>query len=217
VIAVALLGGLAWAGALPARADQRDDEQEIYSYVNKQGRRVYVNDPGRLPAAVRKTARAVDLSHISLNRKLGEDLAQAVDRLWSRLIGSKECRRARQLRDKGWFGQFWQDHGHLAVFVGALLVLAIITPWILRRIGAPKWSRLMLFVVPLLLMLAIITHAAVKTGQAYREISATAELCEEDSAEAQTTAGKADVIKSLRARLERTHRDREQAMERLVR
>ena len=48
--------------------------QTIYTYTNAQGRKVYVNGIERVPKAFRAKAKPVDLSHVSLNRKVGMGL-----------------------------------------------------------------------------------------------------------------------------------------------
>ena len=69
VAAVLWLGGIAYAQSSPV----------FYSYEADSGRTVYVNRFSMVPPGKRSDARAVDLSHVSLNEELAEDLADAVE------------------------------------------------------------------------------------------------------------------------------------------
>ena len=69
-----------------------DDDETIYTYKNPNGGTVYVNGRQRIPTAFQQKALKVDLSDISLNGPIGEDLRRVVDTQYEAVLASDECR-----------------------------------------------------------------------------------------------------------------------------
>jgi hypothetical protein len=151
--------------------------QLIFVFTNKAGRRVYVNDPARVPPAYRAAAREVDLSQISTNQKLGQQLAEAIEAERQLLFASEPCRGARERKETGFFQLLWRRHGHLVLLGGAALALLFFTPLMMRRIGPSAWGRILTFTLPVLAMLAFWTTAVVKTNRAREALVAAQRLC----------------------------------------
>ncbi|MBK6848257.1 MAG: hypothetical protein IPG96_12240 [Proteobacteria bacterium] len=154
--------------AFPALAGDGDATQTIYRYRNPAGRTVYVNDLARVPAAQRPRARAVDLSRISLNEALGNDLQRAASQQVAALLGSRYCTGARRGAARGWWGTLWHVHGHLVLIGGALLLLLLGSPWLVRTLGVPQWSKLLLLALPALAFVALLSSSAVRASRTLR-------------------------------------------------
>jgi hypothetical protein len=185
---------LLWAaGCAPARAEG-PGAQTIYRYKNDRGRTVFVNGLRRVPERYRAGARPVDLSHISLNRQLGNELRTEVDRQLERL----EQRRQKQARvqrrtaggapcvprvtaigspDAGWPRELWRRHGHLVLISAVLLALLIATPFVVRRVQPERWVRLLMFVLPLLGAAVLMGYAALNTSRAVRGARQSIQRC----------------------------------------
>ncbi|MBK8481936.1 MAG: hypothetical protein IPL40_12295 [Proteobacteria bacterium] len=161
---------------LPARADDQA-AQTIYRYKNRAGRSVYVNGLERVPPARRQRARVVDLSRVSLNEALGTELQAAASQQVAALLGSGYCTGARRGAARGWWGTLWHDHGHLVLVGGALALLLLASPWLLRTIGGPQWSKVLLVALPALAVLALISSAAVKANRTLGELRGAADAC----------------------------------------
>jgi len=162
---------------VPARAGDGDATQTIYRYRNPAGRTVYVNDLARVPAAQRARARAVDLSRISLNEALGNDLQRAASQQVAALLGSRYCTGARRGAARGWWGTLWHVHGHLVLIGGALLLLLLGSPWLVRTLGVPQWSKLLLLALPALAFVALLSSSAVRASRTLRALRGAADAC----------------------------------------
>lgn len=195
-------------GPSPDGAESEMRAAPIYGYVNAQGRAVFVDDLSKLPAEHREEAREVDLSHVSLNLELGAELDAAVDRELARLSGSEPCREARaEAREPGW-RQTWERHGHL-IGIGAIALLLVLTaPWVMRRVDPPQWGRVLTLVLPVLLLLAIVTHTVQRASETIRETRELADLCDGQGDDPAATASPLARVHALRERIERRERER---------
>ena len=164
---------VAWTAWCPQAAA----EQTIYRYINASGRPSFVNELRRVPKAHRAEAKAVDLSRISTNRVLGEELQRAVDESIERLTASGYCLKLRKGARVGWFTLLWRRHGHLLVIAAVVLLLIGVSPWITARMPGPQWGRILLMVLPVLAMLALWTTAVVKTSRSSRLLRKAAAPC----------------------------------------
>ena len=110
VVVVLVLAGVAQAQSAPV----------FYSYAADSGRTVYVNRFSMVPPEKRSEARAVDLSQVSLNEDLAEELADAVEDELRYLKDSDPCAEARKEESAGAWRHVWRRHGPwlLANFLG---------------------------------------------------------------------------------------------------
>lgn len=190
--------------------------QTIYTYTNAEGRKVYVNGIERVPKRYRPKAKPVDLSHISLNRKLAQGLDDQVRAVYGKLMKSKFCARARASGGDGFVARVWRDHSPLVVIGGFALILLVMSPWIARRTSVPDWGRVLMIALPLLVTLAMIATAASRTSRALGVVRRTAELCTDDGKPKDTRA-KLDVIKALRVELEKAEAKRRAQLDKVTR
>ncbi|MCA9671776.1 MAG: hypothetical protein KC503_39525 [Myxococcales bacterium] len=190
--------------------------QTIYTYTNAQGRKVYVNGIERVPKAFRAKAKPVDLSHVSLNRKVGMGLEEHVRDVYGKLVRSKFCARARASGGEGFVARVWREHGAMVVIGGFALLLLVASPWIARRTSVPNWGRVLMIALPLLVTLGAITMAASRTSRALGVVRHTAELCTDDGKK-KSTAEQLSVIKALRVQLEKAEAKRRAQLDRVTR
>lgn len=177
-----LRAGIAVAAGIAstAVAEDRQQPQAIYRYTNRHGRTVYVNGIERVPPQQRRKARPLDLSHISLNRELGADLKQAVDEQLSWMLDSDYCESLRRRADGPWWRAAWRGNGHLIAIAAVLLAFLIGSPYLIRTIGAPRWGKLLLLLLPLLGFIAISSTVAVKASQSLAQLRTAADPCRHD-------------------------------------
>ncbi len=144
--------------------------QVLYRY-RAEGRIVYANDLERIPPPLRASAERVDLSRVSLNLEVGRGLRLETERELERLREADARRQAGVVAcDDGsgvlaWLGRGWREHGHLLAIAGLLLALALASPYLIRQLTPERWARLVTFVVPLLLALALATVSAARTSR----------------------------------------------------
>lgn len=156
-------------------------EKPVYRYTNAQGRAVYVNGLERVPARYRKKAKALDLTHISLNHQLGNELKRDVERRAAQLLVTDECGRRRAAVSAGFWRLLWRDHSHLLVIGGAMLLLILFTPWITKRIPGPAWSRLLMMVLPILVLAALWSTSAVQASRTLTALKKKARPCQRET------------------------------------
>lgn len=151
--------------------------QAIYRYVNRAGRAVYVNGLERVPVAQRARARAVDLSRISLNESLGNELQRAASKHAEGLLRSPYCTEARTGAARGFWGTLWHEQGHLVLIGGVALLLLVVSPWLVRLMGGSQWVKLLAVALPALAFLALVSSSAVRATRTLRELRGAAEAC----------------------------------------
>jgi hypothetical protein len=171
-----VIGGLLVADGRAPLASPEQERDQIYRYVDKAGRPVFVNGLHRVPARFRARARRIDLSKVSLNPELGRELHDEVEREYERLKAKlaalererRGCGEVREAGALGWLKRLWAEHGHLVVIGGLLLALGIATPFIVRHVPVDKWVRVLMVAVPLLACIAVMSVAAVRTSGVLR-------------------------------------------------
>lgn len=206
-----------WGWALADEAPQA-----IYEYVGPQGRRVYVNGIDRVPERYRKRSREVDLSHISLNEELAEDLKEAVDQQLGLLWRSDYCVTARDLAARPWWAVMWSRHSHLIAIGGVLLLFLLMSPFLVRSIGAPRWTKMLMVLLPLLAVMALGSTVAISTSRALGRVREAANPCrpEQFAEVGDTPAGQAQrvhLVQHLRQQIASAGRLRSERLERSLR
>ena len=156
----------------------------FYSYTGKSGRSVYVNRFSMVPPEKRSEARAVDLSEVSLNEALAEELADAVEDEIRFLKSSDPCAEARQERSAGAWRHVWHRHGPWVLASLAGIILVMMTPWMVARTPPGVWSRLLMVALPALAMTALVAVSATRATRSLEAVEELAKLCEANEKEA---------------------------------
>ena len=120
----------------------------FYSYTGSSGRTVYVNRFSMVPPEKRSSARAIDLSEVSLNEELAVELSDAVEDELRQLKDSDPCIEARQEDAAGAWRHVWHRHGPWILASLAAMVLVLMTPWMVARTPPGVWSRLLMVALP---------------------------------------------------------------------
>jgi len=174
VAAVLWLGGVAHAQSSPV----------FYSYTADSGRTVYVNRFSMVPPGKRSGARAVDLSRVSLNEELAEDLAEAVEDELRHLKESDPCIEARQEESAGAWRHVWRRHGPWLLASSAALILLMMSPWMIRRTPAGVWSRFLMMALPALAMAGLLAVSATRANRSLDAVQQLTKLCDANEKEA---------------------------------
>ena len=116
----------------------------FYSYVGNSGRTVYVNRFSMIPPEKRSKARAVDLSQVSLNSELAEELSAAVVKEIQLLKKSDPCDKARAERKIAAWRHIWNRHGPWILSSLAAAILLLISPWMIQRTPQGVWARFLM-------------------------------------------------------------------------
>jgi hypothetical protein len=179
VLAVVLgVGGIALGQQAPV----------FYSYVADSGRTVYVNRFSMVPPEKRSEARAVDLSAVSLNEDLAEELADAVEDELRELKDSDPCMEARRERSQGAWSHVWHRHGPWILASLAALVLVSMSPWMALRTPPGVWPRLLMVALPALAMTALLALSATRATRSLEAVDELARLCDANQEEASPQA-----------------------------
>ncbi|MGD8316560.1 MAG: hypothetical protein PVH21_16855 [Myxococcales bacterium] len=156
----------------------------FYSYVNDSGRTVYVNRFALIPPEKRSDARAVDLSQVSLNEGLAEELADAVEDELRRLKDSDPCNEARKEQSVGAWRHVWHRHGPWVLASLAALVLVLMSPWMVQRTPPGLWSRFLMVALPALAMTVVMAVSVTRATRSLEAVQELATLCEANEKEA---------------------------------
>jgi hypothetical protein len=159
-----------------------DARPVLYRYVTPQGQTRYTNVLGFVPAAQRSAA-AVDLSRVSVNSDVGRDLDQRLQAEHGKLASGPSCQQLRAAAEKPLWRTVWDEHGPLVVIGGAICLLFLVTPMMLRRFG-PNWARALSITISALAAIGLFTYATLRGSQALSQLKARAAPCEPGSYEA---------------------------------
>ncbi|MGB5286502.1 MAG: hypothetical protein WCB63_20770 [Polyangiales bacterium] len=174
VAALVLLSGVALAQSAPV----------FYSYTSASGRTVYVNRFSMVPPEKRSEARAVDLSRVSLNEGLAEELADAVEDELRFLKDSDPCNEARMERTAGAWKHVWHRHGPWILASLAAMILVLMSPWMVARTPPGVWSRLLMVALPALAMTALVAVSATRATSSLQAVQQLSKLCDANEKEA---------------------------------
>ncbi len=174
VASVLVLAGIAQAQSAPV----------FYSYTSGSGRTVYVNRFSMVPPEKRSEARAVDLSRVSLNQQLADELADAVEEELRFLKDSDPCNEARMERTSGAWRHVWHRHGPWILASLAAILLVLMTPWMVQRTPPGVWSRLLMVALPALAMTALVAISATRASNSLEAVQQLSKLCDANEKEA---------------------------------
>jgi len=174
LIAMCVSAGVARADSAPV----------FYSYESPSGRTVYVNRFSMIPPEKRSEARAVDLSEVSLNQNIAEDLAEAVEDELRFLKESDPCAEAREEHEAGAWRHVWHRHGPWLLASLAALILVIMSPWMIARTPPGVWSRFLMIALPALAMTALVAISMTRASKSLEAVGELAKLCDANEKEA---------------------------------
>lgn len=174
LVAVSVWAGVAYGQSAPV----------FYSYTGDSGRTVYVNRFSMIPPEKRSDARAVDLSQVSLNENIADDLAEAVEDELRFLKESDPCAEAREEYGAGAWRHVWRRHGPWVLASLAALILVIMSPWMIARTPPGVWSRFLMIALPALAMTALVAISMTRASRSLEAVSELAKLCDANEREA---------------------------------
>jgi hypothetical protein len=152
----------------------------MYRYRSGKGRVVYTNVQEQVPVEQRPEA-TMDLSMISLNTALGNEIAQRLRREHAALIETPFCERLRDAAAQPFWQHLWTDFAPLVVAAAILLLLLLFSPAALRRFGAPAWSKALAMAVPMLFGVGLLVFALEKTEKSIASVKNRAKPCSSDA------------------------------------
>ncbi len=159
-------------------SDSRGDA--IYQYTTRDGRSGYTDSLNRIPKPLRATAEEVDLSAIALNHELATDLLEAIDVRYQTLQKSSTCDELRDHADAHPLRQMWDHHGTLILIGAMLLFLVVATPFVVRHVDVATWTRLLAYVIPMLLFIGMLSYSLNQLGHLRQQLSTIASPCRPD-------------------------------------
>jgi len=169
------------AGAKPAAPARPPGPSEMYKYKNHEGREVYTNIVEQIPVEEREAA-LLDLSHITLNSQLGTEIHHRLTAAHSKLIDSDYCQDIRDNAKSRAFKDIWDEYAPL-IICGILLLLFVLgSPFMVRSVGGPAWSRTLMFALPALAFGGFIMYSMTSTNRAivrFKQAQSQEESCEE--------------------------------------
>jgi hypothetical protein len=148
----------------------------IYRYVTRQGQTRYTNLLASVPEPQRAAAE-VDLSRVSVNSEVGKDLDRAMAQEHERLAQGSACQQLRAAAAKPLWRNIWDDHGPLVVIAAVFVVLLLISPAMLERVGA-NWAKAFSMSVSVLAVLGLFSYATLRGTQSLSQLKAKAAPCE---------------------------------------
>jgi hypothetical protein len=173
IAVVFVLSGIAWAQSPPI----------FYSYTGSSGRTVYVNRFSMVPPEKRSSARAIDLSEVSLNEELAEQMSGAVEDELRHLKDSAPCVEARQEDEAGAWRHVWHRHGPWILASLAATILVLMTPWMVARTPPGVWSRMLMVALPALAMTALVAVSAMRASSSLEAVHELSKLCDANETE----------------------------------
>ncbi|MEM9729913.1 MAG: hypothetical protein AAF997_15130 [Myxococcota bacterium] len=191
-----------------------DTAPVFYSYVGDSGRTVYVNRFSLIPPNKRSKARAVDLSEVSLNPELAEELSGAVVKEIQYLKKSDPCEKARAEDKVAAWKHVWYRHGPWILSSFAALVLLLLSPWMIRRTPQGVWARFLMVALP---ALAMTTLLAISTTRARTSLAAVDELAKLCDANEQEASPQTQLLRlnEMNAYIEELYREQYEELERI--
>lgn len=185
---------------------------DVVRYITEDGRAAYTDEWARVPKSRRDQAAVVDLAAIPLNAELADDLRDAIEITYGKLLATDYCEGARNAAAVGWWLRLWDEYGHLLALAAILVLLFALTPIVRRHVDAAVWGKVLKTAIPLLGFVALFSFSAVKTSKMQRALVEAADPCQ-DNMQPGDARGKAQRIVALRPWLERIYGDHEAAID----
>lgn len=164
-----------------------EDPQALYQYTDKKGHKVFVNGKSSVPPEYEKVAKPVDLSKSHLNTQLGNEQRDQTNKQFDALVKEREKEKEKARLKAGPGASLggqptipcvqkpvdnsppWQklakDNTHWIVVGGLILLLLLASPYAKRNMPPDKWNKVLGYSIPLLLMLGMGSHFALRAGK----------------------------------------------------
>jgi hypothetical protein len=136
-----------------------------------------------VPPEKRSSARAIDLSEVSLNEELAEQMSGAVEDELRHLKDSAPCVEARQEDEAGAWRHVWHRHGPWILASLAATILVLMTPWMVARTPPGVWSRMLMVALPALAMTALVAVSAMRASSSLEAVHELSKLCDANETE----------------------------------
>lgn len=198
--------------------------QQLYKYKTKSGRVAYTNILDEVPLDQRQ-GHEVDLSHVSLNTEIGNELNQRAqqEREHRQLAATPYCKELKAAATKTELEQLWDDHPIPITCAVLIALLIVMTPTMMRSVHPPEWARVLTKVIPALLLVG---GAMYGMQMANKKIAQTRKLLKPCLSETfasldqsqDPAAERLTLIEQLRRDIERTQTlagEREEILEKL--
>lgn len=190
VLIIALVMCLFFAGPFVSLAENG----KVYRYKSDRGRPAFTNMPDGLTSAEKETLQELDmsrfeavldlghdydLSRVALKSELAKKIEKNLSSTFAELRGSDYCEPGALDTEPSLFATAWRDHGPLVFIAGALALLFLFTPFALTKLGAPQWSRVLLYSTKGMLVLGILAYVFHRTGASVDDSRERHELCDQ--------------------------------------
>ncbi len=160
---------------------QEEASNAIYRYRDNRGRTRYTNIWDEVPAAYRERVEVVDLSDVTLNTQVGKEIEEKLSEDYEKLVESDYCKRERARSDQSFFSRLWSEYRIVVIIAGVILLLIVMTPFALRRINAPDWSRTLTMAIQMLVFLGIVSYTAICSSKKTQDIREKVSPCNPDA------------------------------------
>lgn len=192
----------------------------VYSYVNEAGRTVYVDQPDRIPAKYRAKSSTIGLSQVSLNTELARDLDRQVLKEHRALSRTPFCAENQVRAKQSRWRQLFHSHGYILLIAASLIVLMLVTPFAMRSMDPPAWTKFLAFAVPSLIVMGLVTHSMVQASRVRQQVAHTASLCDPEriaSADPEAAGSRIKVVQQLRAMMQASEQRRKGVLDEVFR
>lgn len=148
----------------------------MYRYLGAHGRVVYTNIEEQVPLAQRDRA-TLDLSHISLNTEVGAEIERRLAEQHAALSKSPYCRELVAASNQSVLERAWQQHQPALLCAGAVLLLLLLSPRMLRQMDASLWSKTLMRAIPVLASVGLVSFIATRTNETLGALRQRAAPC----------------------------------------
>ena len=165
----------------PPRFEADESQPTTYRYRTPDGRWAFTGSLDQVPPVLRETAEPMDLSDVSLNTEIGNALAESAADEHRRLSTSTGCVAANIEAEQDTFSRILSHHQPTLGIAAIALALLFTAPMAVRYFGAPEWSRVLVFILPILGMLGALAFGIVEAREGLAHAREGAELCNPES------------------------------------
>jgi hypothetical protein len=181
--------------------------QQIYKYKTKDGRTVYTNILDEVPPEQR-VAGKVDLSKVTLNTSVGNDIHGRLAAEHAQLSASPYCKELEKVANKSALEQLWDDHAAVIVCGGLIALLILMTPTMLRKVNPPDWARVLSKAIPALFVVGGAMYGMTTANKMATQARSKLKPCLNETYEslassADPTADRLTLVESLKRDIEK--------------
>lgn len=166
-----------WRSLLPLK--KNDDKQvlsTIYQYRNQDGRLSFTNIWDDIPVGQHQKAKIVDLSNVSLNTQVGNEINRSLTQQYESLLDSDYCSFSRERKSKDWFTVLWTEYRAVCLIAFIMIVFVLLTPFALRRMNAPDWARVLTTAIQTLSFIGLMVFTSIYMGKTSAHIKISEEI-----------------------------------------